>query len=85
MQPWLTSVSLRQPLIAPRSGPRAERVLALTAWQAPRAAAPASGSSSASFAGRTLNIVTGRTGGVYIVYGARLADILSKMGEATAA
>jgi uncharacterized protein len=52
-----------------------------SACQAPRAAAPASGgasSASASFEGRTLNIVTGGTGGVYIVYGAGLADILSK-------
>jgi TRAP transporter TAXI family solute receptor len=61
-------------------------LLLVTACQAPRAAAPASGSSSASFAGRTLNIVTGGTGGVYIVYGAGLADILSKkMGVAASA
>ncbi len=31
-----------------------------------------------SFEGRTLNVVTGGTGGVYIVYGAGLADILTK-------
>src|SRR2546423_10829351 len=50
------------------------------ACQAPRAAAPpaASGASGASIEGRTLNIVTGGTGGVYIVYGAGLADILSR-------
>ena len=64
-------------------------VLLLTsACQAPRAAAPAPGPSSAgaSFAGRTLNIATGGTGGVYIVYGAGLADTLSrKMGVAASA
>jgi len=59
------------------------------ACQAPRAGvgAPASpsaaaGSAAASatpdFTGRTLNIVTGGTGGVYIVYGAGLADMLTK-------
>lgn len=59
-------------------------VLLATACQAPRAAPPAAppaGGPSAgapSFEGRTLNIVTGGTGGVYIVYGAGLADILSK-------
>src|SRR5205809_170254 len=54
-------------------------MLLASACQAPRAAAPAGPSSAgASFAGRTLNIVTGGTGGIYIVYGAGLADILSK-------
>jgi uncharacterized protein len=55
-------------------------VLLSVACQAPRAAptgeAPSSG--GASFAGRTLNIATGGTGGVYIVYGAGVADILSR-------
>src|SRR4051794_40500435 len=49
--------------------------------QAPRAASPTGAAPSggvASYEGRTLNIVTGGTGGVYIVYGAGLADILSK-------
>jgi uncharacterized protein len=50
--------------------------------QAPRAAAPPTGAApsggAVSYEGRTLNIVTGGTGGVYIVYGAGLADILSK-------
>src|ERR1700704_1911222 len=49
---------------------------------APTQTATAAGSAAASaapdFTGRTLNIVTGGTGGVYIVYGAGLADILSK-------
>jgi len=52
---------------------------------APRAtsatAAP-SGSAAASaapdFTGRSLNLVTGPTGGVYIVYGAGIADVLTK-------
>lgn len=35
-------------------------------------------SASPSFEGRSLNIVTGGTGGVYIVLGAGLADVLSK-------
>ena len=54
---------------------------------APRATAPTatpgpSGSSAATaapnFTGKTLNVVTGGTGGVYIVYGAGLADLLNK-------
>src|SRR5256886_8195713 len=38
----------------------------------------ASASATPNFEGKTLNIVTGGTGGVYIVYGAGLADLLSK-------
>ncbi|HEX9494127.1 MAG TPA: TAXI family TRAP transporter solute-binding subunit [Candidatus Limnocylindria bacterium] len=73
---------------------RAVRVLAISlaallvgaACQAPRATSEStsgpSGGASASkapdFTGKTLNIVTGGTGGVYIVYGAGLADVLSK-------
>jgi TRAP transporter TAXI family solute receptor len=72
---------------------RAARVLSLTvatllvaaACQAPRATssgttAPAAASATAApdFTGKTLNIVTGGTGGVYIVYGAGLADMLTK-------
>ncbi len=60
-------------------------VLAAAACQAPRATsggtAPASGAGSSAapdFSGKTVNIVTGGTGGVYIVYGAGLADMLSK-------
>jgi len=62
-------------------------LLVATACSAPRAAAPtaslaASGTAAASatpdFTGKTLNIVTGGTGGVYIVLGAGLADLLSK-------
>ena len=62
-------------------------ILVAAACSAPRAAAPtaspaASGTAAASatpnFEGKTLNIVTGGTGGVYIVLGAGLADLLSK-------
>ena len=57
-------------------------LLVTSACSAPRAATTASPAPSASatpnFEGRTLNIVTGGTGGVYIVYGAGLADVLSK-------
>lgn len=60
-------------------------LLVAAACQAPRATsssttAPAATSASAApdFSGKTLNIVTGGTGGVYILYGAGLADVLTK-------
>ena len=62
-------------------------LLVATACQAPRATsdttpAPSTAASAAAkapdFTGKTLNIVTGGTGGVYIVYGAGLADMLTK-------
>lgn len=64
-------------------------LLVAAACQAPRATsgsttAPTTGASVAvaskapDFSGKTLNIVTGGTGGVYIVYGAGLADMLTK-------
>ncbi len=60
-------------------------LLVAAACQAPRATSestPAPSAAAASkapdFTGKTLNIVTGGTGGVYIVYGAGLADMLSK-------
>jgi TRAP transporter TAXI family solute receptor len=63
-------------------------LLVAAACQAPRAtsssttAPPGSAAASATkapdFTGKTLNIVTGGTGGVYIVYGAGLADMLTK-------
>ena len=62
----------------------AATLLVTGACQAPRAAATpapsAAGSSSAApdFTGKTLNIATGGTGGVYIIYGAGLADVLTK-------
>jgi len=67
--------------------PTLTALLVATACSAPRAAAPTaspapSGTVAASatpnFEGKTLNIVTGGTGGVYIVLGAGLADVLSK-------
>lgn len=59
-------------------------VLVAAACEAPRStsggtAAPSSTTSRApDFSGKTLNIVTGGAGGVYIVYGAGLADVLTK-------
>jgi TRAP transporter TAXI family solute receptor len=67
--------------------PLAALLLVAAACAAPRQSNPtqtatATGSAAASaapdFTGRTLNIVTGGTGGVYIVYGAGLADMLTK-------
>ena len=67
--------------------PLAALLLVVAACAAPRQATPtqtatAAGTAAASatpdFTGRTLNIVTGGTGGVYIVYGAGLADMLTK-------
>jgi len=69
---------------------RGARILSLTvatllvaaACQAPRATSESTPAASASkapdFTGKTLNIVTGGTGGVYIIYGAGLADMLTK-------
>src|SRR5207245_23637 len=51
------------------------------ACQAPRATSGGTtppASAGPDFTGKTLNIATGGTGGVYIVYGAGLADMLSK-------
>jgi TRAP transporter TAXI family solute receptor len=46
---------------------------------APRATSPsASATGTPNFTGKTLNIVTGGTGAVYIIYGAGLADLLNK-------
>ncbi len=59
-------------------------LLVTAACQAPRATsdstpAPSTAVSKApDFTGKTLNIATGGTGGVYIVYGAGLADMLTK-------
>src|SRR5438128_12618211 len=49
-----------------------------TPTQTATAAGRAAASATPDFTGRTLNIVTGGTGGVYIVYGAGLADMLTK-------
>jgi len=70
--------------------------LLAAACQAPRApeaqptSAPTGAAATAAptpnFAGKPLNIVTGGTGGVYIVYGAGLANLLSnKLGVAATA
>src|SRR5207237_5276174 len=59
-----------------------------TACTAPRAASSPTPSATGtpSFTGKTLNIVTGGTGAVYIVYGAGLADVLNKrLGTAASA
>ena len=55
-------------------------LLVATACQAPRAGTGAAESASGAptFEGRSLNVVTGGTGGVYILYGGGLADVLSK-------
>jgi hypothetical protein len=54
-----------------------------TATATPGATTSAAASATPNFTGKTLNIVTGGTGGVYIVYGAGLADLLNKkMGTA---
>ncbi len=65
--------------------PLAALLLIVAGCAAPRQAAPtqtvpgtAAASATPSFEGKTLNIVTGGTGGVYIVYGAGLADMLTK-------
>ncbi len=58
------------------------------ACSAPRAATTPTPSATGTpnFAGKTLNIVTGGTGAVYIVYGAGLADLLNrKLGTAASA
>ncbi len=73
--------------LARSAGAFLSALLVATACSAPRAAAPtaspapsgtAAASATPNFEGRTLNIVTGGTGGVYIVLGAGLADVLSK-------
>src|SRR2546430_3904412 len=62
-------------------------VFVATGCSAPRATTPtpspagsgtAAASATPNFEGKTLNIVTGGTGGVYIVLGAGLPDLLSK-------
>src|SRR5438477_6573684 len=60
----------------------------LVACSAPRAASTPTPSATGtpSFTGKTLNIVTGGTGAVYIVYGAGLAELLNKkLGTAASA
>ena len=62
--------------------------LALSGCQAPRAGGESSPSGAASgtpnFAGKTLNVATGPTGGVYVIYGAGIANLLSQKLGVTA-
>jgi uncharacterized protein len=51
---------------------------ATSATSSPGVSGSAGASAAPDFTGKTLNIVTGGTGGVYIVLGAGLADVLSK-------
>ena len=63
-------------------------LLAAAACNAPRATSSATPAATGtpSFTGKTLNIVTGGTGAVYIVYGAGLAELLNKkLGTAASA
>ncbi len=70
--------------------PRAEAPTATPAAAATKAAATAAATAAPkptpNFAGKPVNIVTGGTGGVYIVYGAGLANLLTnKLGVAATA
>lgn len=68
-------------------------VLVAAACAAPRAGSGATTAPSGAatmtpapdFTGKTLNVVTGGTGGVYIVYGAGLAELLNKKLKTAAA
>src|SRR2546422_5776324 len=63
-------------------------LLVVAACNAPRATSSATpvATGTPSFTGKTLNIVTGGTGAVYIVYGAGLAELLNKrLGTAASA
>src|SRR2546426_11309319 len=63
-------------------------LLVAVACNAPRATSSATpvAAGTPSFTGKTLNIVTGGTGAVYIVYGAGLAELLNKrLGTAPSA
>ena len=60
-------------LVTACAAPRAN-----TATASPAASGTAAASATPDFTGKSLNIVTGGTGGVYIVLGAGLADVLSK-------
>jgi len=62
---------------APRAGVGAPASPTATTAAATTAASAAP-SPTPSFAGKTLNVVTGGTGGVYIIYGAGLAELLNK-------
>jgi TRAP transporter TAXI family solute receptor len=68
--------------------PLVAALVVTAACNAPRAASTPTPSATGtpSFTGKTLNIVTGGTGAVYIVYGAGLAELLNKkLGTAASA
>src|SRR5437868_6255071 len=68
--------------------PLVAALVVTAACSAPRAASTPTPSATGtpSFTGKTLNIVTGGTGAVYIVYGAGLAELLNKkLGTAASA
>ena len=68
--------------------PLVAALVVAAACSAPRAAPTPTPSATGTpnFTGKTLNIVTGGTGAVYIVYGAGLADLLNrKLGTAASA
>ena len=68
--------------------PLVAALVVTTACNAPRAATTPTPSATGTpnFTGKTLNIVTGGTGAVYIVYGAGLAELLNKkLGTAASA
>src|SRR5207253_5946667 len=68
--------------------PLVAALVVAAACSAPRAASTPTPSATGTpnFTGKTLNIVTGGTGAVYIVYGAGLADLLNrKLGTAASA
>lgn len=68
--------------------PLVAALVVTTACSAPRAATTPTPSATGTpnFTGKTLNIVTGGTGAVYIVYGAGLAELLNKkLGTAASA
>lgn len=53
-------------------------LLVATACNAPRATSDATPTGTPNFTGQSVNVVTGGQGGVYIIYGAGLADVLTK-------
>src|SRR5437879_9641339 len=68
--------------------PLVAALIVAVACSAPRAASTPTPSATGTpnFTGKTLNIVTGGTGAVYIVYGAGLAELLNKkLGTAASA
>ena len=56
-----------------------------SATTAPATGAAATATAAPDFTGKTLNVVTGGTGGVYIIYGAGLAELLNKKLKTSAA